>query len=170
MVQSVELLLDDALDDAIRREWEQLSVAGLPCVNAHRADAIRPHITLAVAQHLDPEVELELQEGLVAPDLHLSLGGLVVFGGRRMVLAHLVVPTSGLLSLQRTVFRLMHTSAGIPGHTRPGDWTPHITLARRMVPEQIGEAMRALSPSQRAGRAAGIRRWDGDAKREWRIA
>lgn len=168
-MQSVELLLDDRLDAAVRREWRQVSDAGVRGQDAVRHASNRPHITLAVAQHIDPEVELELQRGLLAPTLQVALGGLVIFGGHRKTLAHLVVPTSGLLSLQRTVFRLMHTSQGIPAHTHPGDWTPHVTLARRVLPEQIGTAVCAVAPAHLTGHAIAIRRWDGEARREWQI-
>jgi 2'-5' RNA ligase len=170
MVQSVELLLDDRLDASVRREWRQVSGTGIRGQDAVRQVSNRPHITLAVAQHIDPETDLELQRGLLAPALQITLGGLVVFGGHRKTLAHLVVPTAGLLSLQRTVFRLMHHSEGIPAHTHPGDWTPHVTLARRVLPEQIGTAICAVSATHLTGHAVSIRRWDGEAKREWLIA
>ncbi|MFE3289312.1 2'-5' RNA ligase family protein [Rhodococcus sp. NPDC059234] len=170
MVQSVELLLDSDLDAAVRREWRRLSDAKLPSQDIVRKSSNRPHITLAVAQHIEPETELLLQQELLAPKLHVSLGGLVIFGGHRKTLAYLVIPTSGLLALQRTVFRLLHTSPGIPAHIHPGDWTPHVTLARRVFPDEVGPAVNALTPAHRSGVADGIRRWDGDAKREWRIA
>jgi 2'-5' RNA ligase len=170
MVQSVELLLDDRLDAAVRREWRQVSGTGVRGQDAVRQVSNRPHITLAVAQHIDPETDLELQRGLLAPALQVALGGLVVFGGHRRTLAHLVVPTAGLLSLQRTVFRLIRHSEGSPAHTHPGDWTPHVTLARRVLPEQIGTAICAVSATHLTGHAVSIRRWDGEAKREWIIA
>ncbi|MFF0817637.1 2'-5' RNA ligase family protein [Rhodococcus sp. NPDC003318] len=170
MVQSVELLLDTELDTAIRREWRRLSDAALPSQDVVRKSTNRPHITLAVARHIDPETDLLLQQQLTPPNLHLALGGVVIFGGHRKTLAYLVIPTAGLLALQRSIFRVLHTSPGIPAHIHPGDWTPHITLARRVFPDEIGPAVNLLTPAQAHGAAAGIRRWDGDARREWRIA
>lgn len=169
-MQSVELLLDADLDAAIRREWHRLSDAALPSQGVVRKSTNRPHVTLAVARHIDPETELLLQQHLNPPDLRISLGGLVVFGGHRKTLAYLVIPTAGLLALQRSVFRVLHTSPGVPAHIHPGDWTPHITLARRVFPDEIGPAVNIVTPAHGNGRADGIRRWDGDAKREWRIA
>ncbi|MGW0043834.1 2'-5' RNA ligase family protein [Rhodococcus sp. NPDC003348] len=170
MVQSVELLLDADLDTAIRREWRRLSDAALPSQDVVRKSTNRPHITLAVAQHIEPETDLLLQQQLAAPDLRLSLGGVVIFGGHRKTLSYLVIPTAGLLALQRSIFRVLHASPGIPAHIHPGDWTPHITLARRVFPDEIGPAVNLLTPAHSSGKADGIRRWDGDAKREWRIA
>lgn len=169
-MQSVELLLDTDLDTAIRREWRRLSDAALPSQDVVRKSTNRPHITLAVAQHIDPETDLLLQQQLTSPDLRLALGGLVVFGGHRKTLAYLVIPTAGLLALQRSVFRVLHASPGIPSHIHPGDWTPHITLARRVFPDEIGPAVNLVTPAHACGAAAGIRRWDGAARREWLIA
>ncbi|CRK52063.1 conserved hypothetical protein [Rhodococcus sp. RD6.2] len=170
MVQSVELLLDSALDTAVRREWRRLSDAALPSQDIVRKSTNRPHVTLAVAQHIDPETELLLQQQLSPPDLRISLGGLVVFGGHRKTLAYLVIPTAGLLALQRSIFRVLHGCPGVPSHIHPGDWTPHITLARRVFSDEIGPAVNLVSPAHTTGKAAGVRRWDGDARREWLIS
>lgn len=169
-MQSVELLLDAGLDTAIRREWRRLSDAALPSQDVVRRSTNRPHVTLAVAQHIDPETDLLLQRQLSAPDLRVSLGGLVVFGGHRKTLAYLVIPTGGLLALQRSIFRVLHQCPGIPAHIHPGDWTPHVTLARRVFRDEIGPAVNLVAPAHGSGRAVGIRRWDGSAKREWLVA
>ncbi|MFD4293882.1 2'-5' RNA ligase family protein [Rhodococcus sp. NPDC058505] len=170
MVQSVELLLDAQLDTAIRREWRRLSDAALPSQDVVRRSTNRPHVTLAVARHIDPETDLLLQQQLTAPDLRVTIGGLVIFGGHRKTLAYLVIPTAGLLALQRSIFRVLHACPGIPAHCHPGDWTPHITLARRVFPDEIGPAVNLLTPGHGSGKGAGIRRWDGEERREWRIA
>lgn len=169
-MQSVELLLDADLDAAIRREWHRLADCALPSQGVVRKSTNRPHVTLAVAGHIEPATDLLLQQQLRPPDLRVTLGGLVVFGGHRKTLAYLVVPTAGLLALQRSVFRVLHASPGIPSHIHPGDWTPHITLARRVFPDEIGPAVNIVTPARGGGHASGIRRWDGDGKREWRIA
>jgi len=49
----------------------------------------------------------------------------------------------------------------------PGQWTGHITLARRVGGPQLGRALRiAGRPPQIDGRFAGLRRWDGNKKAE----
>ena len=45
----------------------------------------------------------------------------------------------------------------------PGQWTAHVTLARRVVPAQLGRAMRIVGkPTEIVGSVTGLRRWDGD--------
>ena len=52
----------------------------------------------------------------------------------------------------------------------PGQWTPHVTLARRVVPAQMGRAVRSAGkPQEINGIIVGLRRWDGNAKREYPI-
>ena len=47
----------------------------------------------------------------------------------------------------------------------------HVTLARRLVPAQLGRALRiAGKPAEIVGSVAGLRRWDGNSKREYPIA
>ncbi len=46
-------------------------------------------------------------------------------------------------------------------HTRPGPWTPHVTIALRLTAEQLGAAVAALGRIDPLDApAAGIRRWD----------
>ncbi|WP_032379510.1 2'-5' RNA ligase family protein [Rhodococcoides fascians] len=167
MVQSAELLLDSGLDATVRREWAALSDAGLPSQNRHRGESNRPHITVAVAASMPVAVD----DGAAVrfDPFDVRLGGLVVFGGRAITLARLVVPTSELLDLHAR----MHAAVGEDSldHLDPGRWTPHVTLARRLTSEEAGTAVRLLSTSieDLVGSAVALRRWDGEAKREWRI-
>lgn len=171
MVQSVELLLDDRLDDAVRAEWDRLREAGVSSGARIRSETNRPHITLAVAASIPPEIEGRMRERIDGTPIELRLGGIVVFGDRHATLARLVVPTADLLALHREVFALIEQCPGIPPHIRPGEWTPHVTLARRVSAARIGSAIVATHAASRElnGATAGIRRWDGEAKREWRV-
>ncbi|NKT06578.1 hypothetical protein GS485_20285 [Rhodococcus hoagii] len=103
--------------------------------------------------------------------LPIRLGGVVVFGGRRLTLARLVVPTTELLTLQRIVYELIADCEGVPLHIVPGEWTPHVTLSRRIQSTDLGTAVVVTRAGSRdvVGTSAGIRRWDSDDKREWRI-
>ncbi|MFK9307191.1 hypothetical protein ACJEJT_24100, partial [Escherichia coli] len=47
-VVSLELVLDEAADAEIRREWTLLDEAGLPSQAQHTGASNRPHITLLV--------------------------------------------------------------------------------------------------------------------------
>ncbi|TSD98054.1 2'-5' RNA ligase family protein [Skermania sp. ID1734] len=171
MVQSVELLLDDATDAKIRAQWQALARAGLPSLARNQAETNRPHITAAVADEIWPRVDRALERSLEFSPIPVRLGGVVVFGGHRAILVRLVVPSEALLQLHRQIYELVRTSRGVAAHTAPGEWTPHITLARRVGPEQIGPAVSTvLRARDMAGSVVGIRRWDGENRREWLIA
>lgn len=171
MVQSVELLLDSDVDAAVRAEWRRLAAARLSSQGRITAASNRPHVTLGVASSIPPDVEDALVRELPAMPLPLRLGGVVVFGGRRLTLARLVVPTVELLTLQRIVHDLIRDCAGVPRHIVPGEWTPHVTLARRIAADDLGAAVLVTRAGSRdvVGHSDGVRRWDSDAKREWRI-
>ncbi|MFE2124129.1 2'-5' RNA ligase family protein [Rhodococcus aetherivorans] len=171
MVQSVELLLDDRLDQAVREEWSRLLDVGLSSQARNRSESNRPHITLAVAASIPPGMEGAMREQITGEPLPVRLGGMVLFGSRTATVARLVVPTAELLELQRMVFALIDGCPGVPAHIRPGEWTPHVTLARRVPPGRLGSALTATRAGTRelTGVSAGIRRWDGEARREWRV-
>lgn len=171
MVQSVELLLDARLDAAVRTEWSALLAAGLDSQARIHAESNRPHVTLGVAQSIPPGIEGAMRERIDGTPVPLRLGGVVVFGDRHATLARLVVPSTALLELHAAVFALLEQCPGIPRHIRPGEWTPHVTLARRVSAGRIGAAIVATGAGGRdlTGTSAGIRRWDGRAKHEWRV-
>ncbi|MBB5917795.1 2'-5' RNA ligase [Nocardia transvalensis] len=166
MVQSVELLVDDAAEDEIRRQWRLLAEAGVPSPAAHH----RPHITVAVARQIWPH----LDQSLAAQEFHpfpIRLGGLLIFGARHPILVRPVVPTDTLLDLQRRIFTVIAHCPGIPANVRPDTWTPHITLARRLKPHQLAEAVHAVATDRDLpATVVGIRRWDGDQRQEWPIS
>lgn len=171
MVQSVELLLDPDIDATVRAEWRRLSSARLPSQDRITAESNRPHVTMGVASHIPDDIEDALVRELPSAPLPIRLGGVVVFGGRRLTLARLVVPTTELLTLQRIVYELIADCEGVPPHIVPGEWTPHVTLSRRIQSTDLGTAIAVTRAGSRdiVGTSAGIRRWDSDDKREWRI-
>ncbi|MEU5842616.1 2'-5' RNA ligase family protein [Rhodococcus sp. NPDC047139] len=170
MVQSVELLLDAPLDAAVRDEWARLLDAGIHHSQGRvRSESNRPHVTLFVARILPPELEDATRAAITVRRLSLRLGGVVVFGGRYATLARTVVPSIELLELHARIFEVLAGCSGVPEHIRPGEWTPHVTLARRVPAARVGAAVIAAQTPERqlAGSSAGVRRWDGEAKREW---
>ena len=65
---------------------------------------------------------------------------------------------------------LPHLQPGPMPNALPGQWTGHVTLARRLVPGQLGRALRiAGKPQEIAGSVIGLRRWDGNKKQEFAI-
>lgn len=202
-MQSVELTFDDATDRRVRAQWNALAAAGLPSQARHTGASNRPHVTLAVAPSITAAAEARLRDSFASPALSappavpagspgpvgsaatvgsalpvpLVLGGLLLFGSTRFVLARLVVPSAALLALQRRVIDAFAPDAEPLPTMAPGRWTPHVTLARRLEADQLALAARLVADSEHLGASAGeldavavrVRRWDGDAKREWVI-
>ncbi len=166
MVQSVELLLDDATDAAIRGGWAALIEADLPSSGRHQGASNAPHITLAVAGSMSAEQEHGVER--VAADLtwpfSVHLGGVVVFGRGPFVLARLVVPSADLLDRQAAVAAVLGDSRD----DRP--WTPHITLARRVAGADLGRAIELVAAPEVEASATAVRRWNSEQKQEWIIA
>ncbi|SBS75953.1 conserved hypothetical protein [uncultured Mycobacterium sp.] len=157
MAHSIELLLDERADTAIRR------------IASHDN---RPHITLIAAERIDPEVDQVLTELADRFPVPAVIGAPLVFGGGRLTLARLVVPTGRLLALHENVYDLCRPFVpNVFTHCAPGQWTPHVTLGRRFTPAQVGEALSVdgITADIRAS-IVGLRRWDGDARREYLIA
>ncbi|BDT86493.1 2'-5' RNA ligase family protein [Nocardia cyriacigeorgica] len=173
MVQSVELVLDDTAEEYIRQQWASLAEAGLPGVIRRPAAGDppkRPHITLAVAKQIWPRIDHDLEKLPFHP-FPVRLGGVLVFGSRRPILVRLVVPSEQLLAWQRRVHALVTPCPGVPGNMHPDQWTPHVTLARRVPPPQLGAAILAVASDRDfPATAVGIRRWDGDERRAWPVA
>ena len=172
MVHSVELLFDRDTDAAIRRIWDDLTEAGVRSQAAHRAPSNRPHVTLAVAETMDKSVNDALRPLLRRLPLGCTIGAPMLFGRRDFTLVRLIVPSAELLSLHAEAQStcLPHMSAGPLPHSEPGQWTPHVTLARRVPPDQLTSAMRLKSVGHPLSAAVvGLRHWDGNAKREYPI-
>ena len=70
----------------------------------------------------------------------------------------LVEPGEELLRLHSVVHATAPPGADAP-HTAPGEWTPHVTLARRLRVEDLAVALDVL-PRRHAGRGVALRRWD----------
>lgn len=170
MTQSLELLLDDDLDAAIRAQWDAIMSVGVPSQAKVNAASNRPHITLAAARRLSPTTDSALTQVAMRLPLTIRIGAPIVFGvADRRTLARLVVGSSELYSLHAQTLRLA-SPVDPYDHSLPGQWTPHITLARRVDAEQVAAALEVLDNTGRMGTASALRRWDGDAKVERIIA
>jgi 2'-5' RNA ligase len=170
VVQTVELLLDEASEALIREQWAVLAAAGLPSQALHNGPANRPHITLTAQPGIAQDRERGLRDLFGGLPLPVRLGALTCFGRDRYVLVRALVATTDLLELQRHVFNVAGGGDGVRDLMRPGRWMPHVTLAHRMSAEQVGRALSVLHGSDETdGYAASARRWDGDARREWHL-
>ena len=170
-LHSVEAMLDAATDAAVRADWDLLRSAELPSQADHKGATNSPHLTLAAAPGVPATVEARLA-AVVTPLLPVPvrLGALVVLGGRRLVLARLLVPTSELLRLHEAVAEAMQGALDVPDMTLPGRWSPHVTLARGLDVEQVSEAIAALGRTRDLeGSLTHVRRWDPEARRVWAL-
>lgn len=159
---SVELLLDDTAERAVRDDWARLIDAGLPSSGRNPSPTNRPHLTVAVRD----DIRLADLHGLAATlPLRIELSGLLVFGGAaRAVLTRHVVASVALLEFHREVVRRLGPPEARYSNTAPDRWSPHITLARGLDAEQFGNAMRAIAAPFTGGEATGLRLWDASAK------
>ena len=166
-MHSIEVVLDDDTDRQVRAQWHELALAGLPSQARHTGESNRPHITLALAGAVSAQVDRRLLRVAAGLPVPVTLGGLLIFGGRRFVLARLVVPSVALLDLQRSVVQSLDEPVD-PQHTfGPGGWTPHVTLARGLTADQVGSALTVLGAMPMlTGQLVLARRWDITAKQE----
>lgn len=173
MVHSIELTLDAGADAAVRDLWQALAAAGVPSQADHRSPSNRPHVTVTVGAQMSGAVEGDLVPLLDRLPLTCRLGAPVIFGRGPYTLVLLVVPSVELLDLQAQVNRicLPHMPSGPLRHTVAGQWTPHVTLARRVDAGLLERALGAVcTRSDIEGEFAGLRHWDGDARTEHPIS
>jgi hypothetical protein len=169
VVHSVELVFDPDTEAAVRHIWDGLREAGIPS----QAPASRPHTTLTIAEWIDTEVDSVLASLNDRFPLPCVVGAPLLFGRSQLILTRLIVPTADLLAVHADVYRLSlpHLQPGPMANSLPGQWTGHTTLARRVGGHQLGRALRiAGRPSEIKGSFIGLRRWDGNAKREYPIS
>ncbi|MBV8290418.1 MAG: 2'-5' RNA ligase family protein [Mycobacterium sp.] len=163
MVHSIELLFDRDTEAAIRHIWQDLAAADIPS----QAPAGRPHVTLAVAERIAPDVDELLRPVAQRLPLECTVGASLLFGRSNAVLTRLIVPTAELLALHAEVHRICgpYLAPGPMPNSLPGQWTAHVTLARRVGGAQLGRALRiAGRPSELHGTMAGLRRWNGSKR------
>lgn len=142
---SIELLLDPGSEARVRADWEALAHAGLSSLAAHRSPSNRPHVTLLVRPAL---AETPFADAVGLLPIPLQLGDPVVFAhGDRGVLVRPVVLTDELRRLHRAV------------HGARVEWTPHVTLARRLLLDRLPDALALLGPAHEAT-GVQLRRWD----------
>ena len=165
MVHSVELVFDPDTEAAIRHIWDGLREVGIPS----QAPASRPHVTLTVAETIDPLVDALLTSLTDRFPLPCVVGAPLLFGRANLILTRLVVPTTELLDVHAEVHRLClpHLAPGPMANSLPGHWTGHVTLARRVGASQLARALRVAGrPAVLEGSFTGLRRWVGESKRE----
>ncbi|MFF9850475.1 2'-5' RNA ligase family protein [Streptomyces litmocidini] len=132
-MRTVELLLDEAADLAVREAWRRLADAGLPSQARHRSPTNSPHLTLASCPELTASIRWELAEAAAILPLSVRFTGVVRFERPTSVLAWALELDSALTGLHRRVWEAVVSDSPFetlnPLH-EPGRWSPHITLGR----------------------------------------
>ncbi|MFJ4809592.1 2'-5' RNA ligase family protein [Streptomyces longwoodensis] len=132
-MRTVELLVDDAADQAVREAWRRLADAGLPSQARHSSPTNSPHLTLAACPELTGPIRWELAEVAAALPLPVRCTGLIRFERPTSVLAWALDPDPALTALHRRVWEAVASDS--PPETlnplhAPGRWNPHVTLGR----------------------------------------
>ncbi len=168
MVHSIELTFDPDTEAAIRTCWERLSHSGI----ATPPQGARPHVTLVVAAGSEPAVLTALAPLSTALPLPVTVGAVTLFGRDPVVLVRLIVPSAALLDLQAAAHRRAspHLIDGPLPNTAPGQWTPHVTLARRVPLTRLARALPAAGrPRTLRGEFTALRHWAGESRTETSI-
>jgi 2'-5' RNA ligase superfamily protein len=142
VVAALECYLDRESTRRIRALWDALEAAGIPSLRdlTHRRHV--PHVSLAVADQLDPAAVASALAGLpAAVPLRLEFSYAGQFVGRVLWLGP--APGSELLAHHATVHsRLVAAGIETDDLYRPGRWVPHCTMSMRVPRPMIGEAVR----------------------------
>ncbi|WP_030864622.1 2'-5' RNA ligase family protein [Streptomyces sp. NRRL S-37] len=132
-MRTVELLLDEAADLAVREAWQRLADAGLPSQARHRSPTNSPHLTLAACPELTAPIRWELAAVAAALPLPVRVTGVVRFERPTSVLAWALHLDPVLAALHGRVWDAV-VSDSPPGTLNPlhapARWSPHITLGR----------------------------------------
>jgi hypothetical protein len=156
-LHALELLPDEAGQDAVRRDWQALRDAGLPSQLDHRGTTNAPHLTLVAAPALTEDDERRAR-ALVSPLLPVEVraAGIALLGSSRVSVVRIVdvpdVLARAVLDLRADVSEAQH----------PG-WLAHVTLARRVRRVDVPLALDALGHEDTVLRLTTLRRWDPDA-------
>ncbi|MBO4209052.1 2'-5' RNA ligase family protein [Micromonospora echinofusca] len=159
-MRTVELLCCPALERAVRAAWERLAQAGLPSLARNTHPTNRPHLTLASADHLPPDVARRLA-GLLADALPLTARPEAVdlLDGVHPLVWRLA-PAPELLALQAAVWRALDGVGGRNPWHEPGRWTPHLSLALRFGATDLGRGRAVVGAPPPPGRFVAARSYD----------
>ncbi|MFQ6145753.1 2'-5' RNA ligase family protein [Streptomyces seoulensis] len=136
-MRTIELLLDEAAELAVREAWRRLADAGLPSQARHRSPTNSPHLTLAACPELTAPIRWELAEAAALLPLPVRFTGVVRFERPTSVLAWALDLDAALAGLHRQVWEAVASDSPPetlnPFHD-PTRWSPHITLGRTRRP------------------------------------
>ena len=140
MSRGIVLWPDPEISAAVRGLWRELAVAGLPSLENHTHRLHQPHVSLVVADDLDPEAASSAVGTVPATLIACRVEMVGFFPGGVLLLP--LVPSLELLGEQQRVSAALGGLAtGRWAHTAPGVWTPHMTCAYGIAPDQATTAL-----------------------------
>jgi hypothetical protein len=163
-LHALELVPDDAGQDAVRRDWQALQDAGLPSQLDHPGRSNAPHLTVVSAPTL-PGAAIDVAAVRLGGLLPVAarVAGLLVLGGDRVTLARAVDIDDDV------VRRVLAVRVQVPDRRHVG-WLPHLTLARRVARSDLQRAIDTLGHDDVVLTLTTLRRWDPDAGRVTTVA
>lgn len=133
-VWAVEIYLDADSEERVRSVWAALDARGLQSLGQVPDTEYRPHVSLAVFRHGDPD---RLSAGLApvmgpSMGMPLTLTSLGFFVSDDMIAFLAVTPTERLLEVHRRVHvALEGVASNSWAYYEPDAFVPHCTLAMR---------------------------------------
>lgn len=155
-LHALELLPDEAGDEAVRRDWQALRDAGLPSQLDHPGRSNAPHLTVVSAPAL-PDEAIDVARarlGSLLP-VRARASGLLLLGGDRLTVARAFDIDDDV------VRRVLAVRVQVPGRAHPG-WLPHVTLARRLSRADAQRAVDVLGSQDVVLQLTTLRQWDPD--------
>lgn len=157
-LHTLELVPDDAGQDAVRRDWQLLRDAGLPSQLDHATPTNTPHVSVVAAPSL-PDAAIDVAQtrlGGLLP-IQARAAGLLLLGGTRVTIARAVDIDDD------AVRRVLAVRVQVPDRQHLG-WLPHVTLARRVERGLLPQLLDVLGHEDVLLQLTELRRWDPDKK------
>lgn len=157
MLHSLELVPDEAGEEAVRRDWQALRDAGLPSQLDHSGASNAPHLTLLAAPSVEAAAERAVEVlGPLLP-VRVRAAGVVLFGRHRLTVARAVDVPDALVA---AVLALREVTPELPHQ----GWLPHVTLARRVERADAQRVLDVVGAEDVVLRMSTLRRWDPDSR------
>lgn len=157
-LHALELVPDDAGQDAVRRDWQRLRDAGLPSQLDHGSPSNAPHVSVVSAPSL-PDAAIDVAHarlGSLLP-IRARAAGLLVLGGARVTVARAVDIDDDVTR------RVLAVRVQVPDRQHVG-WLPHVTLARRVDRALVQQVVDVLGHEDVELTLTELRRWDPERK------
>jgi hypothetical protein len=142
MAFAIILYFDPAAEARVRSLWQALADQGISSIMSKMG--IRPHISLAAAESLDPDracADLSKLAQHSTPIL-TALSAVGTFSAGQGVVYLAPVVTAEMIELHGALnARLEQAGLVLYDYYRPAVWIPHCTTAINLLPDEIGVAV-----------------------------